>query len=125
MARARSNGSASIERDVSREETLNWITFAMASPDGQGGNPLGMFVPLIGMLVIFYFLLIRPQQKRQKETKAMLESIGKGDRVVTASGLYGTVVGIHENMVVVRIAENVKVEMLKSAITGLVEKGAE
>ena len=97
----------------------------MTSPDGQAGNPLGMFVPLIGMLVIFYFLLIRPQQKRQKETKAMLESIGKGDRVVTASGLYGTVVGIHENMVVVRIAENVKVEMLKSAITGLVEKGAE
>ena len=104
---------------------MNWITFAMASPGGEGGNPLGMFVPLIGMLVIFYFLLIRPQQKRQKETKSMLESITKGDRIVTASGLYGTIVGIHENMVVVRIAENVKVEMLKSAVTGLVEKGAE
>jgi preprotein translocase subunit YajC len=97
----------------------------MASPDGQGGNPLGMFVPLIGMLVIFYFLLIRPQQKRQKETQRMLEALSKGDRVVTASGLYGTIVGIHENMVVVRIAENVKVEMLKSAITGMVEKGSE
>jgi len=93
--------------------------------DGGGGSPFGMFIPIIGMLVIFYFLLIRPQQKRQKETKSMIESLRKGDRVVTASGLYGSIVGIKENMIVVKIAENVKVEMLKSAVTGLVEKGDE
>ncbi|MCH7548080.1 MAG: preprotein translocase subunit YajC [Candidatus Krumholzibacteriota bacterium] len=87
-----------------------------------GGSPFSMFIPIIGMLVIFYFLLIRPQQKRQKETQRMIESLRKGDRVVTTSGLYGNIIGIKENMVVLKIAENVKVEMLKSAVTGLVEK---
>jgi preprotein translocase subunit YajC len=96
-----------------------------ANPEGGGGNPLSMFIPIIGMLVIFYFLLIRPQQKRQKETQRMIESLSKGDRIVTASGLYGTITGIKGNVVVVKIAENVKVEMLKSAVTGLVEKGSE
>lgn len=104
---------------------MNWQLLAMmpANPDG-GGSPLAMFVPLLGMLVIFYFLLIRPQQKRAKETQKMLEALRKGDRVVTASGLYGTILGVKENMVVVKIAENVKVEMLKSAVTGIVEKSA-
>jgi len=95
------------------------------STDGGGGNPISMFIPIVGMLVIFYFLLIRPQQKRQKETTRMLESLRKGDRIVTASGLYGTISGMKDNVVVVKIAENVKVEMLKSSISGLVEKGSE
>ena len=105
---------------------MNWIYFAMMPSGTDGGaNPMSMFIPIIGMLLIFYFLLIRPQQKRQKETQRMLEALSKGDRVVTSSGLYGTVQGIKENVVVVKIAENVKVEMLKSAISGVVEKGAE
>jgi len=96
-----------------------------ANPEGGGGNPFGMFIPIIGMLVIFYFLLIRPQQKRQKETQRMIDSLRKGDRVVTQSGLYGTIVGIKENVLVLKIAEDVKVEMAKSAVTGLVQKGEE
>jgi len=106
---------------------LNWLNFAMVpgNTEGGGGNPIQMFIPIIGMLLIFYFLLIRPQQKRQKETRRMIDAVRKGDRIVTASGLYGTVAGLKENVVVVKIAENVKVEMLKSSITGLVEKGSE
>ena len=105
---------------------MSWTYFAMMPSGTEGGaNPMSMFIPIIGMLAIFYFLLIRPQQKRQKETQRMLEALSKGDRVVTASGLYGTVQGIKENVVVIKIAENVKVEMLKSAISGVVEKGAE
>jgi preprotein translocase subunit YajC len=95
-----------------------------ANPEG-GASPLSMLVPIVGMLAIFYLLLIRPQQKRQKETQKMIEAIRKGDRVVTSSGLYGSVVGVKDNVVVLKIAENVKVEMLKSAISGVVEKSAE
>jgi len=98
----------------------------MAQPSGgANANPLSMFVPIIGMVVIFYFLLIRPQQKRQKETQEMIEAVKKGDRVVTASGLYGTVAGIKENIIVLKIAENTKVEMLKSSVSGVVEKAGE
>ncbi len=106
---------------------MNWITLAMmpGNTEGGGGSPFGMLIPIVGMLLIFYLLLIRPQQKRQKETQRMIESLRKGDRIVTSSGLYGTLVGIKDNMVVVKIAENVKVEMLKSAVTGLVEKGGD
>ena len=91
-------------------------------PQG-GGSMLSMLLPFVGMLLIFYLLLIRPQQKRQKEVKKMIEALKKGDRVITSSGLYGTVSGIKDNIVVVKIAENVKVEMLKSSVTGVVEKG--
>lgn len=101
---------------------MNWIQFAMAQPGGDGGNPLSMFVPIIGMIVIFYFLLIRPQQKRQKATQKMIDAVKKGDRVVTSSGLYGTVAGIKENIIILKIAENTKVEMLKSSVSGVIEK---
>jgi preprotein translocase subunit YajC len=95
-----------------------------ANPEG-GASPLSMLIPILGMLAIFYLLLIRPQQKRQKETQKMIDALKKGDRVVTASGLYGTVTGLKDNVVVLKIAENVKVEMLKSSVTGMVEKGGE
>ena len=74
------------------------------------------------IVVVFYFLLIRPQQKRQKEQKAMISAIRKGDKVVTTSGIFGTIVGMddQENKVVLKIAENVKVEFLKSSIAGKV-----
>lgn len=105
---------------------MNWLVFAFmpANPEG-GANPLSMLVPILGMLAIFYLLLIRPQQKRQKETQKMIEALKKGDRIVTSSGLYGTVVGLKDNIVVLKIAENVKVEMLKSAVTGVAEKGGD
>jgi preprotein translocase subunit YajC len=95
--------------------------FAMmpADPTGAGPSPFSMLLPILGMLVIFYFLLIRPQQKRQKEMQKMLAGVKKGDRVVTASGMYGVVVGVKDDVVVLKIADNVKVEMLKSAISAI------
>jgi len=103
------------------------ILFAMmpADPSGAGPSPFSMLLPILGMLLIFYFLLIRPQQKRQKEMQKMLQSIKKGDRVVTASGLYGTVVGVKDDIVVLTIADNVKVEMMKNAVTAITAREAE
>lgn len=103
---------------------MNATLFAMmpADPSGAGPNPFSMLLPLLGMLVIFYFLLIRPQQKRQKEVKKMIDALKKGDRVVTASGLYGTVAGLRDDVVVVEIADDVKVEMLKNAVTAVVSR---
>jgi len=87
----------------------------MAAQGGPG--PLVQMMPLILMFVIFYFLLIRPQQKRQKEHEAMVKNLAKNDEVITSGGLHGTVVGLKEKSVLVRIAENVKVEVERSAIS--------
>lgn len=88
---------------------------------GQGGG-IAAFLPFIAMIVILYLLLMRPQQKRQKEHKVMLSTLRKGDRVVTNSGMYGTIVGINEkeNTVVLKVAENVKIQFLKNSIAGRV-----
>ena len=76
---------------------------------------IGQFIPLILIFVIFYFFLIRPQQKKVKEHKAMVESLKKGDKVVTSGGITGTISRIVDNdKVEVEIAENVKVEIVKS-----------
>jgi preprotein translocase subunit YajC len=74
------------------------------------------------IFVIFYFLLIRPQQKRQKDHRKMLDSMTKGDRVLTSGGMYGVVVGIDADKVVLKIAENVKAEFAKSAISHILSK---
>jgi len=89
---------------------------------GGGGSPWGGLWMIALIFVIFYFLLIRPQQKKQKQHQNMLESVKKGDRVVTSGGVYGTVVGVKDNVVVLRIAEDVKVEFIKSAISSIVTK---
>ena len=79
------------------------------------GSGIGQFIPLILIFVIFYFFLIRPQQKKVKEHKAMVESLKRGDRVVTSGGITGTVERLIDNdKVEVQIAENVKVEIVKS-----------
>ena len=79
------------------------------------GSGIGQFIPLILIFVIFYFFLIRPQQKKVKEHKAMVESLIRGDKVVTSGGITGTVERLIDNdKVEVEIAENVKVEIVKS-----------
>ena len=96
-----------------------------ATNGGAGPSPFSMLLPILGMLLIFYFLMIRPQQKRQKEIQKMISGVKKGDRVLTASGLYGTVAGVKDDVLVLQIADNVKVEMIKSAVTGVVAQGSE
>ncbi len=79
------------------------------------GSGIGQFIPLILIFVIFYFFLIRPQQKKVKEHKAMVESLKRGDKVITSGGITGTVERIIDNeKVEVEIAENVKVEIVKA-----------
>ncbi|MGA3113011.1 MAG: preprotein translocase subunit YajC [Syntrophobacteraceae bacterium] len=84
------------------------------------GNP--MFL-MIAMLAIFYFLLIRPQQKRAKEQKQMLANLQKGDTIFTVGGLRGRITGLDENVITVEIADKVRVKVNRSAVGGLVSKG--
>ena len=85
------------------------------------GSGIGQFIPLILIFVIFYFFLIRPQQKKVKEHKAMVEGLKRGDKVITSGGITGTIERVIDNdKVEVEIAENVKVEIVKSTgIQGL------
>jgi preprotein translocase subunit YajC len=92
-----------------------------AGQGGEGGNPFMMFVPIILIFVVFYFILIRPQQKKQKAHQALLTQLKKGDKVVTNGGLYGTVSDAKDHVVVLKIAENVKVEVVKSAVATVIE----
>ena len=90
------------------------------SPSAPGTQPTApswtSFVPILLMIVVFYFILIRPQQKRAKEHQKMLESIDTGDEVITTGGILGIVANRKEKTVILKIAENVKIEVLKSAI---------
>lgn len=103
----------------------------MAPPQGEGsGGPAGLiqaFLPLILIFGIFYLLVFRPQAKRQKETRQMLETLKQGDRVLTSGGLFGTVVSLkdEDKVAVLKIADQVKVEVAKSAITTVVKKARE
>ncbi|MDD5226487.1 MAG: preprotein translocase subunit YajC [Candidatus Omnitrophica bacterium] len=83
-------------------------------------NPLVQFMPIILMFVIFYFLLIRPQQKKQKELQTMISQIKKGDKVVTTGGILGVVSSLQDDYVVITVGgSDTKIEILKSAIAGL------
>ncbi|MEM0487811.1 MAG: preprotein translocase subunit YajC [Candidatus Bathyarchaeia archaeon] len=100
------------------------LVFAMA-PQGEGGGGGGgiaALIPLILIFVIFYFLLIRPQQKRVKEHKRLLESLKRGDRVLTAGGLYGTIVDIEGNTVTLELADKVRVKVNRNYIAGVVRE---
>jgi preprotein translocase subunit YajC len=90
---------------------------------GQGGG-FGAFIPLILMFVIFYFLLIRPQQKKQKQHREMIGNLKKGDRgdrVITSGGLYGRITGITDAVVTLEISEKVRVKVARANISGRVQ----
>ena len=84
---------------------------------------LHMVVILAITVGIFYFMIIRPQQKRQKETAAMLASVKKGDRVLTTGGIYGTVVGTKDDVVVLKVTDEVKMEFSRASIVQVKERG--
>ena len=88
--------------------------------DGQG---IAQFIPLILIFVIFYFFLIRPQQKRVKDHKAMVQSLKRGDEIITSGGIIGTIEKVMEDdRIEVLIGENVKVQIIRSTITSLLKK---
>lgn len=93
----------------------------------QGGNgepqPWLIMIPYLFIAVIFYFLLIAPMKKRQKAAAQMAESLKKGDKVVTSGGIYGEIAGVDSDTVVLKIADNVRIKLAKSAIAGLEKEG--
>jgi preprotein translocase subunit YajC len=82
-------------------------------------SSIGLFLPLILIMVIFYFLMILPAQRRQKKVTQMLKSLKTGDKVVTNGGIFGTIVGLEDEAVQLRIAEQVKIKVSRSAVAGL------
>lgn len=100
------------------------IAYAMGqggagAPGGSGG--FASFIPLILMFVIFYFLLIRPQQKKTKEHRQMVDNLKTGDRIITSGGLHGRVTGVTESALTVEIAEKVRVKVNRASVTALLQ----
>ena len=97
--------------------------FAQAAGAPSAGAAFAQFLPIILIFVIFYFLLIRPQQKKMKDLKAMVEAVRRGDQVLTAGGIIGKVVKVgDDNVLEIEIAEGVKVKVVKHTITQVMSK---
>ena len=102
------------------------IAYAMGQGGaaGQGSGGFTAFIPLILMFVIFYFLLIRPQQKKAKEHREMISNLKKGDRILTSGGLFGTITGADDNTLTVEIAEKVRVKINRGNVAALAQSSA-
>lgn len=100
------------------------LLLAMAPPDGSGGGGGSLISTLImfgAIFAIFYFMIIRPQQKRAKEREKLLSAVQKGDKVVLTSGLYGTVAGLEEKTCLIDVGNNVKMKFDRSAIASVIK----
>jgi preprotein translocase subunit YajC len=94
-----------------------------AAPQQMPGGGIGsFFVPLIFIFIIMYFVMIRPQKKRQEQQRKLMTGLKTGDRVVTNAGIHGLISNVKENTVLVKVADNVKIEMEKSAITTVLKE---
>ncbi len=94
-----------------------------AGTSGQGtggGSPMSLIFMVIAIFAVMYFLMIRPQQRQKKQHQELLSKVSKGDKVVTSGGMYGTIAGVKDSTVIVKIADNVKVELNRSAISQIV-----
>ena len=94
---------------------MNYLLMAQPTP-GAEANPIMTFGPLVLIIVVFYFFMIRPQMKKQKELSAFRNSIAKGDKVVTTGGIYGKIVELKDNTVLLQVDDNVKIRVDKAAI---------
>jgi len=95
--------------------------FAMGQAGGQGGQAGGIagFLPIIILFVIFYFLLIRPQQKKAKEHREMISNLKKGVRIITSGGIYGTIISLDETSIGLEIAEKVKIKITRGNVAAI------
>lgn len=101
------------------------ISTAYAQAAGaQQGSLLGSFLPLIAIFAIFYFLLIRPQQKKQKELTNLINNLQKGDEVLTAGGIMGRITALDEHYAEIEIAKNVEIKMQRTSIINVLPKGS-
>lgn len=85
-----------------------------------GGSPMSLIFMIIAIFAVMYFLMIRPQQRQKRQHQDLLSNLSKGDKVITIGGIHGTVTGIKDNTVIVKIADNVKVELNRSSISKVV-----
>jgi preprotein translocase subunit YajC len=99
------------------------LAYAMGSQPGGGGqgSQIWSFLPIIFIFVIFYFLLIRPQQRRSKEHRTLLENLKTGEYVLTSGGIYGRITGIKDNIVTLEISDKVRVKASRGNIAGVVK----
>jgi preprotein translocase subunit YajC len=97
---------------------MNIISILLFAPpaEGQSGGGIISFLPLILIMVVFYFFFIRPQMKKSKEQKQFRESLKKGDKVITIGGIHGRVTGVQDQTIRLEIANNVEIEIEKSAV---------
>jgi preprotein translocase subunit YajC len=101
--------------------------FAQTAPAAGGGDmmsSLGSMLPLVLMFVVLYFVMIRPQMKRQKEARAMIEALAKGDEVATSGGILGKITQIGEQYLTIEIAKGIEVQIQRSAVVQVLPKGA-
>jgi preprotein translocase subunit YajC len=100
------------------------LAYAMGTGGSGGGQSggLGAFLPLIIIFAIFYFLLIRPQQKKAKQHKQILSALKKGDRVVSSGGLHGVITGLSDDVVTMEISPKVRVKVSRASIAGVARK---
>ena len=98
------------------------ISPAFAADTAQP-DPIMSFLPLIVLFALFYFLIIRPQQKRQKEREALLGQIKKGDKIITAGGIHGEVIAVEEKTMLIEIADKVKVKIERNSISVVNKQG--
>jgi preprotein translocase subunit YajC len=107
---------------LSMFQTILAQSQSAASQAVPGGGIGSFFVPLIFIFIIMYFVMIRPQKKRQEQQQKLISSLKTGDRVVTNAGIHGLISNVKENTVLVKVADNVKIEMDKSAITNVLKE---
>ncbi len=88
----------------------------MVQPEGQDANPLMSFLPLLLIVVVFYFFMIRPQMKRQKETRQFREGLKKNDKVVTTGGIYGRITEVKETTILLEVAKDVVIKVDKNGV---------
>ncbi len=100
---------------------MNAISLMAADP-AAGGSMSATLITFVLIILIFYFLIIRPQKKRDKEAKAMIDAMKKGDKVVTIGGIHGTIVAVREQTVVVKVDDSARIEFSKSAISTVSSK---
>jgi preprotein translocase subunit YajC len=119
---ARKPGAKTRIQPLEKSAVLISPAYAQAAATPPGGD-LMAFLPMVAIVIVFYFLLIRPQQKRAKEQKALLESLDKGNEVVTAGGVVGRITKISDQYVTIEVAPNVEMTVQRVAIAQLLPKG--